>query len=50
MRKFHPYRMEGGECGEEDYHLNIGQPDIKAPEMYFDAVHEFHKPTLAYAP
>lgn len=50
MRKFHPYAVKAENAGRKIYHLNIGQPDIKTPEMYFDAVHEFHKPTLAYAP
>ena len=50
MRKFHPYAVKAENAGKKIYHLNIGQPDIKTPEMYFDAVHEFHKPTLAYAP
>lgn len=32
------------------YHLNIGQPDVKTPESFYQAVREFREPTLEYAP
>lgn len=50
MRKFHPYAVKAEQAGKKIYHLNIGQPDIKTPEQYFDAVRNFTQPVLAYAP
>ena len=31
------------------YHLNIGQPDIKTPKSFFDAVNNFNSDVLEYA-
>jgi len=50
MRKFHPYALAAEAKGHKIYHLNIGQPDIETPKAFFDAVHAFHQPVLAYAP
>ena len=50
MRKFHPYAVAAEAAGKKIYHLNIGQPDIQTPKQLFDAVRNFHEPTLAYAP
>ena len=50
MRKFHPYAVAAAAAGKKIYHLNIGQPDIQTPPQLFDAVRNFHEPTLAYAP
>ena len=50
MRKFHPYAVKAEQAGKKIYHLNIGQPDIKTPDQFFDAVKDFKAPTLAYAP
>ena len=50
MRKFHPYAVVAAAAGKKIYHLNIGQPDIQTPKQLFDAVRNFHEPTLAYAP
>lgn len=50
MRKFHPYAVKAEEAGKKIYRLNIGQPDIKTPEQYFEAVRNFTQPVLAYAP
>ena len=49
MRKFHPYEVEAQAKGRKIYHLNIGQPDIATPEVYFDAVKHFAAPVLEYA-
>ena len=49
MRKFHPFAVEAQAKGRKIYHLNIGQPDIATPEVYFDAVRNFASPVLAYA-
>jgi len=49
MRKFHPLALKAEQAGKKIYHLNIGQPDIKTPQEYYDAVHGFSKDTLEYA-
>lgn len=49
IRKFHPFAVEAQAKGRKIYHLNIGQPDIATPEVYFDAVRNFASPVLAYA-
>ena len=50
MRKFHPYAVAAEAAGKKIYHLNIGQPDIETPGAYFEAVQNFHRSVLAYAP
>ena len=49
MRKFHPLAVQAEKQGKKIYHLNIGQPDIKTPEAFYDAVKNFRADTLAYA-
>ncbi|MBQ7817516.1 MAG: pyridoxal phosphate-dependent aminotransferase [Oscillospiraceae bacterium] len=48
MRKFHPLAVKAEKEGKKIYHLNIGQPDLKTPEAYFDAIRAFDPGTLAY--
>jgi len=50
MRVFSGLAAEVEERGKKIYHLNIGQPDIKTPEAYFDVLRSFSEPVLAYAP
>jgi len=50
MRKFNPYANAAVERGIKIYHLNIGQPDIKTPDIFYKAIEEFHDPVLSYAP
>ena len=50
MRKFHPFAVEAEKRGINIYHLNIGQPDVKTPPQFFEAVKNFSQPVLAYAP
>ena len=50
IRKFYPYQVECQKKGMKIYHLNIGQPDIKTPESYFETVRNFSAPVLEYAP
>lgn len=50
MRKFHPYAVEAEKRGINIYHLNIGQPDVKTPAAFFEAIKSFEQPVLAYAP
>ena len=50
MRKFVPYADEAEARGVHIYHLNIGQPDIATPEVYFKTLKSFSQPVLSYAP
>lgn len=48
MRKFHPYAVQAKAQGKHIYHLNIGQPDIETPPVYFKAIQEFPNPVIEY--
>lgn len=50
IRRLIPYADEAKAHGKKVYHLNIGQPDIKTPEEYFEAIRNFHPSTVAYQP
>lgn len=50
MRKFNGEADAAVSRGIKIYHLNLGQPDIKTPEVYYDALKSFDQPVLAYAP
>jgi aspartate aminotransferase len=49
IRKFVPYADAARKQGKKVYGLNIGQPDIKTPTVFFDAVKNFNQEVLAYA-
>ncbi len=49
IRKLVPFALEAKSRGTKVYHLNIGQPDIKTPKGFFDAVKKFDKEVLEYA-
>ena len=49
IRKLVPYATSAKEKGIKVYHLNIGQPDIKTPKGFFDAVNTFNSDVLEYA-
>jgi aspartate aminotransferase len=49
IRKFVPYAEAAKAAGKKVYGLNIGQPDIKTPQAFFDAVKNFDEEVLAYA-
>jgi len=48
MRKFHPYAVQAKSEGKKVYHLNIGQPDLPTPDVFFKATQAFCQNTLAY--
>lgn len=50
IRKLVPIAQEAKSKGKKVYHLNIGQPDIKTPVEFFEAIKEFDEEVLAYAP
>ena len=47
MRKFLPYELAAEAKGRKIYHLNIGQPDIETPKVFFDTIREFRQPVAA---
>ncbi len=49
IRKLVPIAEEAKKKGKKIYHLNIGQPDIKTPNSFFDAIKSFNKEVLAYS-
>ena len=49
VRRLVPFAQEAKAKGKTVYHLNIGQPDVKTPKVFFDAVHSFKKDVLEYA-
>jgi aspartate aminotransferase len=49
IRKLVPYAENAKKRGVNVYHLNIGQPDIKTPQVALDAVKNNDIETLSYA-
>ena len=49
IRKLVPFAEEAKKRGTTVYHLNIGQPDIKTPQVALDAVRNNTVEVLAYA-
>ena len=50
IRKFYPFAEAAKKRGVTIHSLNIGQPDIQTPEVYFDAIANYRESVLAYAP
>ena len=50
IRKFRPYVVAAEAEGKKVLHLNIGQPDVETPKVFFDAVRDFSEKVLEYAP
>jgi aspartate aminotransferase len=48
IRKLVPYAEKAYQANKTVYHLNIGQPDIKTPQIAMDAVALHHLEVLAY--
>ncbi len=48
IRKLVPYAEDAKSRGIKVYHLNIGQPDIKTPEVALNAVRNFDLKTAEY--
>ena len=48
IRKLAPLAAEAKKNGKKVYHLNIGQPDICTPEVFFEAVRNFDESVLSY--
>lgn len=50
IRKFYIYANKAKALGKKVYYLNIGQPDIKTPAAFMEAVRNFDAEVLEYAP
>ena len=50
IRKLAPLATEAEARGTKIYHLNIGQPDLKTPEMGLDVLRNIDRKTLEYSP
>lgn len=48
IRKLAPLAEKAKKEGKKVYHLNIGQPDIHTPEIFYKAINEFCDPVLKY--
>lgn len=49
IRKLVPFAEKAIRLGRKVYHLNIGQPDIKTPEIALEAVRNINFKTLEYS-
>jgi len=49
IRKLVPFAEEAKRKGTKIYHLNIGQPDIKTPDVMLDAIHKFSDKVVEYS-
>jgi aspartate aminotransferase len=50
IRKLTPLAERAKARGIKVYHLNIGQPDISAPDVLMEGIREFRSDLLPYAP
>lgn len=48
IRKLSPLADNAKKEGKKVYHLNIGQPDIHTPEIFYEAIKDFRDPVLKY--
>jgi len=49
VRRLLPYAEEARAKGKKIYPLNIGQPDIKTPPSFLEAIRGFSQEVIAYA-
>jgi aspartate aminotransferase len=49
IRKLVPFAEEAKKKGRKVYHLNIGQPDIKTPEIALEAVRNLKETVIEYS-
>src|SRR5690554_1371662 len=50
IRKLVPLADKAKARGIKVYHLNIGQPDLKTPQIAIDAIHNIDRTVLEYSP
>lgn len=49
IRKLAPFGVAAEKKGVKVYHLNIGQPDVKTPDCFFEGIKDFNEKVLAYS-
>jgi aspartate aminotransferase len=49
IRKLVPIAEKAKKEGKKVYHLNIGQPDIKTPDVFLKSINNFNAETIAYS-
>ncbi len=49
IRKFNSIAQKEKDAGKIIYHLNIGQPDVATPDVFFRAINNFDSKVVAYA-
>ncbi len=49
IRKLVPYAEQAKKQGKKVYHLNIGQPDIKTPEVALEAIKNYDEKVVEYS-
>jgi aspartate aminotransferase len=49
IRKLVPFADQAKQQGTHVFHLNIGQPDIPTPSVYFDALKDYNDSVVSYA-
>ena len=49
IRKLVPFAEKAKKEGKKVFHLNIGQPDIKTPEVALEAIHDFSDNVVEYS-
>ena len=49
IRKFNPMADAAEAAGVKIYHLNIGQPDIETPSVFWEAVKDLDQKVHPYA-
>jgi len=50
IRKLQIYARQAMRQNKTVFHLNIGQPDLQPPSIFFKELHNFAKESVAYAP
>lgn len=49
IRKLVPFADQAKQQGNHVFHLNIGQPDIPTPAVYFEALKDYNESVVSYA-
>lgn len=49
VRKLVPFAEQAKKKGKKVYHLNIGQPDIKTPKEFMEAIRNYDSEVIAYS-
>ena len=49
VRKLVPVANRAKEAGKKVYHLNIGQPDIKTPKVFMEAINNYDTDIIKYS-